>query len=82
MPQQDDYLICRNSDYGPTFGDGYDILIYDGCDSMSYTDFPLTYNRAGENKLENNEDTYRMFLGEDTKNFKVEEYEVFKLWYL
>ena len=57
--------------------------ISDGCNSNSDStaNFPTTYNRAGGNKLARNKDTWRMFSGGDTSNFKVEEYEVFRVWY-
>ena len=83
VPQRDDQLILRHSSYGPTFGGGRDMCISDGCNSnsSSYANFPSTYNRAGENKLAKNKDTWRMFSGGDTSSFRVIEYEVFRVWY-
>ena len=67
VPQGDDHLIWRGREFGPLFGNGCDIRIYDGCNrnSNSYASFPKTYNRANEKKLERNNDTYRMFSGGD-----------------
>ena len=47
VPQGDGNLIFRHKDYGPSFGCGCDIRIYDGCNNNnnSYADFPFTYNR-------------------------------------
>ena len=80
VPQGDEKLIYRYSGWGPTFG-GDDIDIKDDCNSNSNSraNFPHTYNRAGGNKLARNEDTYRMFSG--SYNFRVVEYEVFRVWY-
>ena len=83
VPQRDNSLIYRDSTYGPIFGTGNDIGIFDDCNNSnsSFVNFPNIYNRAGGNKLVNNKDTYRMFSGGDTYNFKVVEYEVFQLFY-
>ena len=72
VAQGDDKLIYRNRNNGPVFG-GDDIDICDGCNknNKSYANFPWTYNRAGENKLTRGEDTYRMFTGGSTYNFRV-----------
>ena len=45
--QNDGYAIYGVSDYGPTFGDGYDLFIYDNAASNtnSYTEFGYTYQR-------------------------------------
>ena len=82
VPQGDDKLIYCCSDRGPIFGD-CDIAILDGCNSNSNSvaNFPNTYNRAGGDKLARSKDMYRIFSGGDTYSFRVEEYEVFKLWY-
>ena len=82
VPQGDERSIFRHSDFGPVFGSG-DISISDCCNSNSKScaRFPCTFNRAGGNKLERKEDTWRMFSGTDAKLFKVEEYEVFRLFY-
>ena len=80
MPQFDEHLIFNDKDYGPIFGDGHDIYIYDESnETNSSAYFPYTYNREGENKLAMNKDTYCMFSG--GSNFKVEEYEVFQIWF-
>ena len=82
VPQGDDCLIncCRG--WGPCFGYGSDMAISDGCNRKnSQANFPTTYNRAGGNKLDKKKDTFRMFSGGDTCHFRVEEYEVFKLWF-
>ena len=82
MPQGDDKLFFCFSGCGPIFGGGHDICISDDCNNRnSSANFPQTYNRPGENRLANNKDTYRMFSGGDTYNFKVVDYEVFKLSY-
>ena len=53
VPQKDDNLIYRGSDYGPTFGSGHDIIIYDECNknNSSGANFPWTYNREGGSKI-------------------------------
>ena len=47
VPQGDEKLIYRRKDYGPTFGGGNDIRIYDGCkdNNSSNANFPTTFNR-------------------------------------
>ena len=69
-------MIYRSSGYGPVFGGGHDILISDGCNSNSNScaNFPVSYNRAGGNKLERNNGTWRMFSGGDVYNYRVVEY--------
>ena len=81
VPQRDDFLIYNDRNRGPTFGKGYDIILNDGSYNHSIADFPCSYNRVEGVKLENNKDTLLMFLGGDKKYFKVEEYEVFQLFY-
>ena len=83
VPQRDDVLIFNRRDYGPTFGGGSDIAIHDGCNNhnSSHANFPCTYNRKGGNKLERNQNSFHTFSGGYTYHFRVEEYEVFKLWY-
>ena len=74
VPQENQNLICRNKSYGPMFGGGHDIFIYDECNSNSnsHAEFPNTYNREGENKLKKTQENSRIFSG--GKGFKVVEY--------
>jgi hypothetical protein len=53
VPQNGGYLILCLPGYGPVFGGGHDLLIVDDCsaNSKSYTNFPVTYNREGSNKI-------------------------------
>ena len=85
VPQGDNYLICNYDSYGPTFGSsGWDIYIADDCSSNrnSCGNFPSVYNRAGGDKLQQNQDSYRMFSGTTSGYYyRVVEYEVFKVWY-
>ena len=82
---QTDQLIYRHSGYGPVFGSssGWDIYISDSCNTNnSQAYFPNGYNRAGENKLINNQESNMMFSGQTNGyDFKVLEYEVFKVCY-
>ena len=73
VPQEDNQLIFRGSAYGPTFGSGSDIYIMDECNKSNNSGayFPYTYNREGGNKLERNQESYRMFSGATSGNFKV-----------
>ena len=83
VPQSDEKLIFNHDCFGPLFGNN-DIYISDGCNNgrNSYGDFPSAYNRAGEDKLTKNQDSYRMFSGAtDWDKFRVVEYEVFKVHY-
>ena len=82
VTQGDGQLILRGREFGPIFGGGCDIRIHD-CNSNrnSFANFPKTYNRAEGKKLERNKDTCRMFLGGENQHFKVEEYEVFQVFY-
>ena len=81
IPQGDGWLINRDIRSGPAFGGGSDIFLSDCCskNNESYANFPYSYNRAGRNQLERNKDTFDKFSGE--YNFRVKEYEVFKLWF-
>ena len=71
-------LIFNLDDYGPVFGGGgggFDICIRDGCNNKnnSFCNFPSGYNRAGGNKLEMNQESWKLLCG--TTNgfyFKVE----------
>lgn len=82
VPKDGNNLIYNYEDYGPTFGGGFDLCIADQCNinNNSIADFPTTFNRRGEKKLVNGQDSYRAFTGaREGKNFKVLEYEVFKV---
>ena len=86
VPQGDDYLIYNHDSDGPYFGGGTgcDIYISDGCSNnrSSHGNFPSVYNRAGGDKLQKNQDSYRMFSGATSGyQYRVVEYEVFKVWY-
>jgi hypothetical protein len=73
--------VCNNYNYGPTFGGGHDIQISDKCNenNSSYTNFPSSYNLAS-NPYTNNQTSYTAFCGATSgRNFKVIEYEVYKL---
>ena len=75
-------LIYCHSNFGPTFGGGYDIYISDRCNETndSYAYFPSRYNRPGVKQLQRNQETYRQFVGEEEGyNMQIEEYEVFKV---
>ena len=66
VPQGDNYLIFNWESHGPHFGyHGHDIYIADDCGNNrnSYGCFPSVYNRMGGNKLENNQNSYKMFIG-------------------
>ena len=85
VPQGDNHLIYNGDSYGPVFGGtGCDILILDDCSNNRSSDgnFPFVYNRAGGDKLQNNQDSYRMFSGATSGHqYRVVEYEVFKVWH-
>ena len=84
IPIDESNLIHGYSGYGPTFGDGHDLYLADSCNSntSSYTNFPHRYNRAGENGIINNQESYTNFAGATNgKNFRVLEYEVFQVLY-
>ena len=75
-----DRLIYCQEDYGPTFGCG-DLTISDRCNKNknSFSNFPTTYRREGQ-KCQKNQDSLRAFVGVTKGNeFKVVEYEVFKV---
>ena len=63
------YSIYDNSSYGPTFGGGHDIVVF----NPNYTDFPHSYKDVlGKG--------YSIFKGDnDTYYFNLKEIEVFKL---
>ena len=86
VPQSDNYLIYNHDGHGPFFGGGtgWDIFIHDACNNYSNScgQFPTVYNRAGGYKLARNQDSYRMFSGAiNGHQFRVVEYEVFKVLY-
>ncbi len=73
------YSIYGHSSYGPSFGNGQDILINNGAGNNSTTNFPTAYNNglggAGQS-------TYSYLAGCHSGNtFKVLEYEVYQLIY-
>jgi hypothetical protein len=85
IPLSDDYLIYCCEQWGPTFGGpNLDLCIMDKCNlnSGSFANFPTAYNREGSNKYEPGQETYEMFSGaREGSNFKIIEYEVFKVEY-
>ena len=84
VPQNDNNLIFNYDSFGPTFGSGNcDIFIADECNNNnSFSYFPSTYNRVGEDKLARNQESNRMFSGAVKEyQFRVVEYEVFKVWF-
>ena len=85
VPTCEDNLIRSYDSYGPWFGsNGNDIVIANDCNNnrSSCCNFPSVYNRPGDKKLDQNQDSIRMFCGAtDGSCFRVEEYEVFKVWY-
>ena len=83
VPQDDKALISRRKDSGPIFGNSApDIWIKDECDKKkAISEFPSCYNRKGENKLKIGKKTNQLFSGASGHEFKVAEYEVFKVVY-
>jgi hypothetical protein len=74
------YAIVTDSNYGPIFGGGHDIVIGDGCNyaANSSACFPTSYNC--DSKYYNNQESYADFSGATSGcNFKVIEYEVFQV---
>ena len=79
---QPQYAIRCNSTYGPIFGYGNDIVISDKCDaySQSCANFPHSYNFASKPYAINSQASWSAFSGATNgNNFKVLEYEVFKV---
>ena len=74
------YATCQSKDYGPTFGSGQcDLYLYDKCNAnnSSQAYFPHSYNNG---KYQNNQQSYTAFSGQTNGyQFKVKQYEVFKL---
>ena len=69
---QNDLIYCHVS-YGPTFGN-FDLVLYDACHNNrnSYANFPIQYNKEGENKYVNNQGTHKLFCGATSdRNFRV-----------
>jgi hypothetical protein len=84
VPQSDDHLIYCNSSWGPIFGSGHDLKIANSChaNNNSCANFPTSYNREDGSKYTNGQESYTAFSGATGgKNFKVREYEVFRVVY-
>ena len=84
VPKDQNNLIYCDGSYGPTFGGGFDLYIRDACQNNrdSYANFPYSYNKEGENKYTNNQDSYKLFSGSTSdRYFRVVEYEVFRVVY-
>jgi hypothetical protein len=85
VPQDRQYLIYCDPGYGPTFGGGHDLVLHGGCNasSQSYADFPSSYNRENSSKIVNCQQSWTNFSGAtDRNNFRVVEYEVFRVRFL
>ena len=81
LPQKNEHLIYCDSEWGPVFGDGHDLKISDSChlNQKSWANFPSTYNRTS-NPYNISQKNIQEFSGVvEGKNFKVEEYEVFRV---
>jgi hypothetical protein len=79
VPQDGQKLIHCNPDWGPIFGGGIDLRLSDGCNACtsSSANFPGTYNRAGNSKIVNSQQSYADFSGATAGHkFRVVEYEV------
>ena len=86
VPKDQNALIYCHGSLGPVFGNGNgcDLLISDACHNnrISQTNFPTQYNKEGENQYINNQDSYKLFSGSTSgKDFRVVEYEVFRVVY-
>lgn len=84
VPKDQNNLICLKSGCGPTFGNGHDLHISNDCynNRLSCANFPTQYNKEGEAKYINNQESYRMFSGATSGHFfRVVEYEVFSVVY-
>ena len=82
VPQNENKLIYCDNGFGPTFGVGNDLRIWDDCNSNnnSYSNFPVTYNFEGSNKIVNNQQSWTNFSGATNGyNFRVVDYEVFRV---
>jgi hypothetical protein len=74
-------LIYNHSGYGPTFGGGHDLRVGDQCDTNnnSWAGCITSYNTANE-RYQNNQSTYKAISGVASGcNFRIVEYEVFKV---
>ena len=81
IPQRDNRLICCKSDFGPIFS-WNDFAISDQCDKKrtSLADFPGTFNKAYNPYPQDEQESRRALCGvSEGINFKVVEYEVFKV---
>ena len=71
----------QHKDYGPIFGgggNGCDLYLSDKCNANNnVANFPTSYNNG---KYQNNQQSYTAFTGQTNGyNFKVKQYEVFKV---
>ena len=81
VPQQDNNLICSNSEWGPVFGSG-DLYISDRCNSNNFSGafFPSTYNSIMNKHYTASQKSWKAFSGAQSGyHFKVEEYEVYSV---
>jgi hypothetical protein len=71
-PDQAQHAICTYGNYGPIFGDGHTIIVYDGCSTTNnnYTRLYSYVNDTGLNE-------FTVFTGE--QYFTVKEIEVFSV---
>ena len=65
LPINQNNLISCHDSYGPTFGIRQDLHLSDACHENRYSraNFPTQYNKEGENKYVNNQETYKLFSG-------------------
>jgi hypothetical protein len=81
VPTSDSNLINCYNGRGPIFGKS-DLSISDNCDTKntSFTTFPTSYNLEKGVKYRQGQDSWQAFCGPSKgQNFKVVEYEVFKV---
>lgn len=81
MPFNNNKLIYNDSNYGPVFGNGYDIFIDDECHlkHTSYAGETSAYNTQFK-YYNGNQTSYTAMTGSiKGYHFKVTEYEVFKV---
>ena len=81
VPQNGNHLIYCSNSYGPIFGRGHDLCIWDDCNSNNNSSsfFPYTYNFEGPNKIWRNQQSITDFSGATKGTFRVIDYEVFKV---
>lgn len=74
-------MIYCNVKSGPIFGKGHDLCILDKCNvNDCFANFPTTFNLLnGEQYPEPNINSYTIFTGSIDVNFRVVEYEVFRV---